>query len=109
MPNGKINNTINSIIKLAIVFLLVVAASTKQEYGFYTILRWCVAGAYCFFAYQSYIKKHLGLVFYFVIVAILFNPLKKVWLGRDTWQIVDYVIAAITTFTIVLDWVGKKE
>jgi hypothetical protein len=86
-----------------------VAASTKQEYGFYTFLQWCVAGAYCFFAYQAYIKKHLGLVFYFVIVAILFNPLKKVWFGRDIWHIVDYVVAAITAFTIVFDWVGDKK
>ena len=107
MKNININNVINSIIKIVIIILLILGASTKQEFGFYNLLRWCVAGTYCYFAYQSYLKKHIGLVIYFVIVAILFNPFKKVWLGRDMWHIVDYVVALITAITIVIDWKGE--
>ena len=62
---------------------------------------------YCYFAYQAYLKKHIGLVIYFVMVAILFNPLKKVWLGREMWHIVDYVVALITAITIIFDLKGE--
>ena len=109
MKNININNVINSIIKIAIAILLIVGASTRQNYGFYNLLRCCVTGTYCYFAFQAYLKKYLGLVIYFVIVAILFNPLKKVWLGKELWHKVDYAVALITAITIVFDWWGEKN
>lgn len=100
---------INTILKLVIVAMLIVAASTKQPYTFYTLLRWVVIGGYIYFAYQANVKKQVGLLIYYTLVAILFNPFYKVWFQKDVWHIVDYAVAAITAITVVYDWFQYKK
>jgi hypothetical protein len=99
----------DSVIKLAIIVILMIAASTKLEYGFYVLLRWLVMTASVYFIYKSYKKKQIGFVILFVVIAILFNPFDKIWFHRATWQLIDYFIAIIFTLTIIYDWLIDKN
>ncbi len=105
MKNIKPNLIIDTLIKLCVIIALIVAAATKQQYSYYTFIRWLTMIAFIYFAYQSYTKKQIGLLIYFVAVAILFNPFQKVWFQKETWHLIDYLIAAITVGTVVYDWV----
>ena len=104
----NLNLVINTFFKLCVIIALIVAASTKQQYSYYNFIRWVTMIAFIYFAYQSYFKKQIGLLIYFIAVAIIFNPFKIVWFQKETWHLIDYLVAAITAGTVVYDWVINK-
>lgn len=109
MKEPKFYLTIDTVIKLSVTIALVIAAATKQQYGYYTFIRWLVMGTYIYFAYKSYDKKQIGLLIYFCAVAIIFNPFFKFSFQKETWHIIDYLVAVITVLTLVYDWSQYKK
>jgi hypothetical protein len=98
----------DTILKIGVIVALIVAATTKQQYSYYTFVRWVVLSTSIYFAYTAYNKKHFGLIIYFSIAAILFNPFKPFWFQKETWHLIDYIISAITVGTIYFDWTNHK-
>ena len=94
---------INVLVKLAIIILLIVAAATKQQYGFYNFVRWVVLGSFLYFAYKSYINKYIGLFIFFIVTALLFNPFYKFWFQRETWHLIDYIVAGVLILSCMYD------
>jgi hypothetical protein len=109
MKSYKTGLIIDSLVKLGVVAALIIAATTKQEYSYYTFLRWLVMTTSIYFAYKTFDKKQIGHVIYFVATGILFNPFQKFWFQKDTWHLIDYIVAGITTATIIFDWVQKSK
>lgn len=109
MKNSKIHITIDTLIKLGVGIMLVVAATTKQQYSFYSFLRWAVMIPSIYFAYKSLSNKQIGLLIYFLATAILFNPFKKIWFQKETWHIIDYLVTFILLVTIIYDWIKKEK
>ena len=95
--------SLNNIIKLIVIISLVVAASTKQQYSYYTYIRWLVMTTSIYFAYSSFDKKQNGLLIYFIAIAVLFNPFQKFWFQKEIWHLIDYMVAIVTTVTIFYD------
>jgi hypothetical protein len=104
MKSYKTGLIIDSLVKLGLIAVLIIAATTKQEYSYYTFLRWLVLTTSIYFAYKTFDNKQIGLVIYFVATAILFNPFNKFWFQKDTWHLIDFIVAGITTATIIFDW-----
>ena len=102
------NKTIDTVIKLGVVAILLIAAMTKQQYSFYTFVRWAVMVTSIYFAYKSFDTKQIGLMIYFLAVAILFNPFKPFWFQKETWHLIDYIVSAITLVTIYFDWTKSR-
>ena len=105
MENQKSQLALNVLIKISVAVLLVVAASTRQQYSFYSFLRWAVMIPSAYFAYRYYSQKQIGLLVVFVAIALLFNPFHKFWFQKETWHLVDYLVAAIIAISISFDWV----
>jgi hypothetical protein len=104
-PYGQLlNKLIDTLLKLGVIVVLIVAAATKQQISFYTFVRWVVLASFVYFAYKSYISKQMGLLIYFSLVVLLFNPFKPLWFQKETWHLIDYLIAAITAATVIMDW-----
>lgn len=103
------NKLIDILLKLGVIAVLIVAATTKQQYSYYTFVRWVVLASSIYFAYKSYDNKHIGLVIYFSTVAILFNPFYPFWFQKATWHLIDYIVATITFGTIYFDWTKHKR
>jgi len=104
MKNLKIFLLIDTVIKLSIIVALIIASATSQQYSYYSFLRWFVMATFIYFCYKSYQKKQFGILIYFGIVAILFNPFQKFWFQKQIWHLIDYLIAGITALTIIYDW-----
>lgn len=100
---------IDIIIKLGITVALIMAAATKQQYSYYNFIRWLVMIPFIYFSYKAYQKKQFGLLIYFGLVAILFNPFHKFWFQKQTWHLIDYLIASITALTIIFDLVHNNQ
>ncbi len=108
MQTQKSINLLQYLIKIGVITVLIIAASTKQQYGFYNFVRWAVMIPSFYFAYVSFSKKQIGLVIYFLFTAIIFNPFSQFWFQKHTWHIVDYLTAGIFISTIVYDWLRLK-
>ena len=92
---GKIINWLkNNWFKiLAILFLL--GALADNPYGYYQLLRWVILiiGAYSAYLVYNTAKKVWPWVF--GVIAILFNPIIPFSFQRETWQIIDIIVAII--------------
>lgn len=80
--------------RLIAVFLLFLALG-KQPYGFYTILRFVVCGVAAYGAFLAVDSKMEKWGWAFGIIAILFNPFIPVHLDRQTWAIIDVIVAFV--------------
>lgn len=103
------NRTIDTIIKLGVIAILIIAATTRQQYSYYTFVRWVVLTSSIYFAYTTFKQQRTGLAIYFAMVAILFNPFKPFWFQKETWHLVDYIVSAITLATIYFDWTKDRN
>ena len=65
--------------------------------------------SFVWFAISSYYKKQIALMIFYIAIAILFNPFKPFWFQKNTWHLIDLIIAAITTLMIIFDWCLNKK
>lgn len=82
----------NNIIKigLAILFFLCLL---NMPYGFYQLVRFAALIGFTLLAYQGYQQGKQTEMIVFIGLAILFQPLLKISLGRDIWNLVDVIVA----------------
>ena len=71
-----------------------VAIGHPSEYGFYTLTRITVTIAACLLAYFFH-KENQEIKFSCVVLAIVFNPIVTLHLGRGLWVVADLVAIAV--------------
>jgi hypothetical protein len=84
--------TPEKLIKIALAVLLLLCLF-HMSFGYYQLFRFTAVVGFAVLAYYEYKRKNIPLVIVFVELALLFQPLVKVALGRHTWNIVDVVVA----------------
>lgn len=90
---------------LAIALLLCLA---PMPYGYYILVRYGSAIIFGIMAYQYYLNKKENLALTWGALAVLFQPLIKIHLGRTIWNIVDFIVA-IVLFLMILHSHNKKN
>lgn len=80
------------ILRIVSAILLLWALST-HPYGYYTILRFVVTGVAAYSAYISVNLKKKIWTCSFGIITILFNPFAPIHLNKDTWAVIDVLVA----------------
>ena len=86
-----------------IVSAMLLLAIADLPYGYYTILRiivTIVAGITAFIASE---QDNEAWMIFFGAIAILFNPIIPIYLDKDTWVVIDVVVAisfGLSTFTV---------
>ena len=76
-------------IGLAILFFLCLL---KMPYGFYQFVRFLALIGFVILAYQAHQENNSTAMVIYVVLAILFQPIFKIALGRDLWNVVDVVV-----------------
>lgn len=92
-------------LKLIIAALLLLCL-LHMPFGYYQFICWAVLVFFAYFAYDYYNKKQMPLSFAFFGLAVLFQPLAKIALGRTLWNILD---VAVAIFLIVLTFIEKPK
>jgi len=82
----------------SIVMLLL--AIPDLPYGYYTLLRWVVTASAIFLVYIAYELEKKFWIVPMAIVAILFNPIAPIHLNKETWVIIDFVVAVLFLISI---------
>ncbi len=88
---------------LSVLFLLCLF---DMPYGYFQFARFIGMLGFAYLAYTEHELRHNNWRDFFIISAILINPLFKISLGRGLWNIVDVVWAVILISTI---FNNKKE
>jgi len=102
--NFQHSSIIDSLIKIFIAIILIIAATTDQERGFYSLLRWIVMTSFIYFGYKLIFQRNYGLLIFFSAVILIFNPFHEFWFGRSTWRIIDLLVATLVIATLIYDW-----
>jgi len=101
--SGKTRNILNiskyallsGIIKFAAVIILIIAAIFNNEYSFYTFVRWYIMLSSVVLVSTSIERNQDTIVFFFIGVAILFNPFVEFGFQKITWLYIDFIVASI--------------
>ena len=83
---------------LSVLFLLCLI---DMPYGFYQLIRFIALIGFGVLAYQSYQKEKQTEFVIYLILAVLFQPIFKIYLGRTIWNIIDVVVAIGLLYSVV--------
>ena len=78
-------------VSLAIILLLCLL---DMPYGFYQLVRFLALVGFAYLAYSAKQSGKQTEMFVYGALALLFQPFLKVALGRELWNIVDFIVAA---------------
>ncbi len=88
------------IIKITIsIFLLICLAD--MPYGYYQFVRLVSCVVFVYFAFQESTHKS-KLLFVYGGLALLFQPIIKISLGRELWNVVDVIVAVFLIVTLFI-------
>ena len=90
---------------LALLFLLCLA---NMPYGFYNLVRFVAMIAFAVYAYFYYEKKNNKLAIASLSLAVLFQPLLPIYLGRILWNIIDVIVAIFLIILYIKENYQKK-
>ena len=92
-------------IVLAILFFICLA---NMPYGYYELVRFAALVGFAILAYYANENGNKIEVIIFIALAILFQPLAKIALGRSLWNIIDVIVGVVLLLSLVLP-IQKKE
>ena len=94
-------------IYLALAALLLLCLF-HMPYGFYTLVRFVAMIVFVIIAYKYGAEEKMGVAIVAGALALLFQPLIKITLGRVVWNVVD-VIAAIALIALFIYELKNKK
>jgi len=80
---------------IAILMLLLAIPSGIWPYGYYVILRWIVSGIAVFVWWVASELGRKEWSWLMIGIAILFNPLVPIHLDKETWVVIDFIVAIL--------------
>ena len=85
---------------IAISMLLLAIPTGIWPYGYYVLSRWMVTGTALFVLWAAYKLERRMWIWLMVIIAILFNPIFPIYLDKETWVAIDFVVAFLFLVSI---------
>jgi nitrate reductase NapE component len=83
---------LGKIVKITLAILMLLCLF-DMPYGFYQLVRFAALVGFAMLAYFSYTQEKQTEMITFVVLAVLFQPLAKIALGRTLWNVVDVIVA----------------
>ncbi len=82
----------DKILKIGLAVLLLLCL-TNMPYGFFQLIRFLSLIGFGILAFDAIQKENQTEAIIYIVLAILFQPLFKISLGRTLWNIVDVIVA----------------
>ena len=92
------------LIKIILAILLLLCL-IDFPYGFYQLVRFIALVGFGILAFKEYEKDNQSGMIIYIVLALLFQPLIKISLGRTLWNIVDVIVALYLFYEVLI----KKE
>jgi hypothetical protein len=88
-------------LKLVAVAMLL-GALYPFPFAYYQLMNWIVVGASLITAQQANTRDRMFLVWLFIFIAVIFNPIAPFELRADVWQIADLIVAVTFIFALFI-------
>lgn len=95
-------------LKLILIIALLLCLA-PMPYGYYMLVRFFATVIFGLMAYRYHQEKKENLMITFGALAVLFQPLIKIPLGRTVWNVVDVVIAVVLIIQLLREYEIKKR
>ncbi len=102
------NLTITSAIKIILAALLFFCL-LDMPYGYFQLVRFLAMVSFSYLSYTAYQEDHRNIAYIFASLAILFQPLIKIALGRAIWNVVDVIVGCWLLYLVYLDNFKSKN
>lgn len=89
-----------NVIKVVLSVLLLLCLF-KMPYGYYNFVRFCAMLGFGFLMFQALQAQRKQQVWLYGALAVLFQPIFKIVLGRVLWNFIDVVVAIILILSIL--------
>lgn len=96
------------VIKIVLAALLVLCLA-DMPYGYFQFVRFAGMLVFGYFAYTANERGSKVEAVVFVVLAVLFQPLIKISLGREIWNIVDVIVAVGLLLTLLIKAPSRNE
>jgi hypothetical protein len=83
---------IENFIKALLAIMLIVCL-INMPYGYYQLVRYMALCVFAILAYKSFTKGKQNEGILCLCLALLFQPFLKLSLGREIWNIIDFIVA----------------
>ena len=97
-----------NLIKIILAILLIICLF-HMPYGYYQLFRYIAMVGFAILAYYQYEKKNIPLVIMFIALALLFQPIIKVPMGRQSWIMIDLMVALGLVVSIFIQKSSKAR
>jgi len=81
----------NNLIKIVLTVLFILCL-LDMPYGYYELVRFVAMVGFGVLAYQSYKDENKTELIIYCALALLFQPIFKIALGRELWNIIDVIV-----------------
>lgn len=82
----------STIVKTILAILLLICL-LDMPYGYYQLVRFVAMAGFAYLAFMANESGRQSEMFIYIALAILFQPIFKIALGREVWNVVDVVVA----------------
>lgn len=89
------------LIKIILAILLLLCL-IDFPYGFYQLVRFIALVGFGILAFKEYEKDNQSGMIIYIVLALLFQPLIKISLGRTLWNIVDIIVALYLFYEVLI-------
>ena len=95
----RLNTKKNIVMIISTIFLLS-ALLEGWAYGFFTLLRCVVFGSSAYLTWLAYNYEKGDWCWIFGFIALLFNPIISVYLYRELWVVIDFLVAVFLIISV---------
>ena len=78
-----------SIVVIYAVVAMLLLGAAPLSYGYYMLLRLVACGVFACAAFIVFDRKHKVLPWVYGFLAVVFNPIFKIYFLKETWAVVD--------------------
>ncbi|QNR84089.1 hypothetical protein H9N25_19565 [Pedobacter riviphilus] len=91
-----------ALIKIVLAMLLLICLA-NMPYGYYQLVRFLAMVGFGILAHRANQKRNPIIMITYLALAVLFQPIFKIALGRFLWNVVDVIVALGLIISIYLE------
>jgi hypothetical protein len=84
----------------SILAILLLICLLDMPYGYYQLVRFVAMAGFAYLAFMANESGRQTEMFIYIALAVLFQPIFKIALGREVWNVVDVVVAVGLTVSV---------
>lgn len=90
-----------------ILSVLLVLCLLDMPYGYFQLVRFLATSSFIYLGFNC--QNNDTIKYMYFSLAVLFQPLIKIALGRTIWNIVDVIVAGLLIMSVIKDYNSKTK